>query len=102
MGMVLVDEKDLQQMLDTAVERGMRAILDGASPADEILDRNGIAALLGVSPKSLAKMVARHGLPVVTVQGRYRARRSQIEAWLDQQLASATVRRKRHSSQSPK
>lgn len=79
------------EQLEAMIERAVRRALDERQPAEEAewLDVQGAAEILGVHRRTVAKLVAKKGLPAVRLgAGKiYRFRRRDVEAWLESQAA---------------
>ena len=89
---VVVSPAELEEMIRRAVTDATRG---SAQPSTGLLTSGQVAELLGVSPRSIAAMVRRDGLPAAMRLGRgYRFRRDAVHAWVEQR---ANAERK-HSS----
>ena len=78
---VVVSPAELERIVRAAV----RAELDATrnEPASEWLDATGVAALLGVHPRSVQKMVRQRGLPAHRLGPKLlRYRRDEVDRWV--------------------
>lgn len=83
--------------LEELVESAVRRVLDArpaAAPADEWLDTDAAATLLGVHPRTVQKLVAREGLPAHRIGRLYRLRRTEVVEWLGKRPARARAVRR--------
>lgn len=78
---VVVSPAELERIVRAAV----RAELDATrnEPLSEWLDATGVAALLGVHPRSVQKMVKHQGLPAHRLGPKLlRYRRDEVDRWV--------------------
>ena len=90
--LIVISHRELQEAIRNAVQDGLGGV---AGDDDPVLDTKGIAALLCISPRSVAKLASRDKLPVRLVAGRYRALKSEIEHWFKQRPRSKRGRASR-------
>lgn len=57
---------------------------------DEILTLPEVAKLLKVAEKTVYTMAQKNELPAFKVRGQWRFKRTDIDAWIEQQKAAAT------------
>jgi len=69
----------------TASERLLPIV--GRNGVEALLDSHAAAALLGVHPRTLQRMVLRGEIPGVHVGKLWRFRPSSIDRWIEQKLA---------------
>jgi excisionase family DNA binding protein len=69
----------------TASERLLPIV--GRNGVEALLDSHAAAALLGVHPRTLQRMVLRGEIPGVHVGKLWRFRPSSIDQWIDRKLA---------------
>lgn len=82
---VSLSADELEAMLARAAEAGAKRVLEErVEPPSEWLDMHGVAKLLGIQPRSVAKYVKRSGLPAHRVGIRLlRYRRDEVMAWYE-------------------
>jgi excisionase family DNA binding protein len=64
----------------------------------EFLTAEGVAELLDVHPKTVAKLVTREQLPARRIGRSYRFRRSEVLAWLEQRAVRPGARLGQHAA----
>lgn len=57
--------------------------------SEPLLTKHEVAALLTLTPETVARMAARGELPARRVANRYRFDRAEVEAWLSRQRVAA-------------
>lgn len=85
---VVIGREELKRLIREALRESQAA---NAEVSEYFRNTKEIANFLGVSPRSIPSMVARDGLPATVVQGKYRARREDIQRWYDERLAAGRV-----------
>src|SRR5262245_34883871 len=64
----------------------------------EFLTAEGVAELLDVHPKTVAKLVTREQLPARRIGRSYRFRRTEVLAWLEQRAVRPGARLSQHTA----
>lgn len=78
---------ELAQELAPIVRNAVHeAVAEVTSPSDEVLTRKQAAALLGVNPHHIPKLIER-GLPAHRLGNRWKFRRGELLAWLSNKEA---------------
>lgn len=80
MRVITVTPEDLKALIQCAVREAIGSV---ACADDRLLTSEDVAKILGVSPRSIPKLVSRDALPVTLCVGRsYRFQRATIDAWI--------------------
>jgi hypothetical protein len=81
--LVVLPVADLEALIERAVRRALEAQAANAAPEPEWLDTKGVAALLGVHPRSVPQYVRRDGLPCKRLGPKtVRYERAAVLAWI--------------------
>lgn len=94
---VVVDVDVLRELVRDEVTRALREHAPANDASVEYLTADGVGKLLDVHPRTVAKMVARDGLPAHRFGSKLlRFRRCEILAWLEDQAERPGAHESRH------
>lgn len=94
---VVVDVEALRALVREEIARGLREHMPANDGGSEYLSSVEVGRLLGVHPRTIAKMVSRDGLPAHRFGAKLlRFKRSEVVAWLEAQAERPGAHEARH------
>jgi excisionase family DNA binding protein len=94
---VLVTKEDLVALIGQAVAQAQHS--RETAPDNRLLTGAEVAKLLGVSARSISKLVSRDGLPTACRLGRgYRFKRADVDAWVERRADARGAHAMLHAS----
>ncbi len=95
MSVVVIEAEELRAMIRAEVRAALAE--RRAGDPDPWLDANAVAELLGVHPRTVAKLSSREGLPAHRIGAKLlRYRRAEVFAWLEERSRKAGAHADRH------